>query len=370
MRTRNLTFGALTLAVSLAAHAACLPDGIQPSGAAYRICMPDGTWNGNLVVYAHGYVDVTQPLGIPEDQLVLPDGTSLPQLVNTLGYAFAVSGYSVNGLAVLQGIADSANLVSIFSSIEGPPAKTFIAGPSEGGLVTALSVEQYPSLYSGGLAACGPIGDFPSEINYIGNFRVIWDYFFPGVLPGNAAYVPPYVMAHWDDTYLPAILAAVKANPSATQQLLKVTKAPVTSDASTISNTIQSLLWYSVFTTGDAEIKLGGQPFDNSTTIYTGSQNDFLLNLKVERYTASPAAVNEMKAHYNATGKIARPVVTIHTTGDPIIPYWHEILYTLKTAAAGTASKRLNLPVAAYGHCNLTGPQVLASFVALTQMAK
>ncbi len=77
-----------------------------------------------------------------------------------------------------------------------------------------------------------------------------------------------------------------------------------------------------------------------------------------------------MKAHYNATGKIARPVVTIHTTGDPIIPYWHEILYTLKTAAAGTASKRLNLPVAAYGHCNLTGPQVLASFVALTQMAK
>src|SRR5271154_3953024 len=92
-----------TLAVALAlasASGTCLPDGVQASGAAYRICLPDpGKWNGNLVIFAHGYVATTEPLGIPEDQLSLPDGTSLPELINSLGYAFAVSGYSVNGLA-------------------------------------------------------------------------------------------------------------------------------------------------------------------------------------------------------------------------------------------------------------------------------
>ena len=113
-------------------------------------------WNGSLLIFAHGYVDTTQPLGIPEDQLVLPDGTSIPDLINSLGYAFAVSGYSVNGLAVLQGISDSADLVNIFTTTVGQPKKVLIAGPSEGGLVTALSVERYPNIYNGGLAACGP----------------------------------------------------------------------------------------------------------------------------------------------------------------------------------------------------------------------
>jgi hypothetical protein len=30
----------------------------------------------------------------------------------------------------------------------------------------------------------------------------------------------------------------------------------------------------------------------------------------------------------------------------------------------------VNLPVAAYGHCNLTGPQVLAAFLALVTKAQ
>ena len=33
----------------------CLPDGVQPSGAIYRFCVPPN-WNGDLVVFAHGYM--------------------------------------------------------------------------------------------------------------------------------------------------------------------------------------------------------------------------------------------------------------------------------------------------------------------------
>ena len=50
----------------------------------------------------------------PEDQLYLPDGTYIPDAANLLGYAFATTSYSVNGLAIKQGLADLADLVSIF----------------------------------------------------------------------------------------------------------------------------------------------------------------------------------------------------------------------------------------------------------------
>ena len=39
---------------SAPAFAACDADGVQPSGAVYRICMPPaGQWNGRLILWAH-----------------------------------------------------------------------------------------------------------------------------------------------------------------------------------------------------------------------------------------------------------------------------------------------------------------------------
>ncbi len=108
--------------LSPSAPMAC-EDGLQTSGAAYRICMP-GTWNGKLLVYAHGYVAPNKPLGIPQDQLTLPGGGgTIDQVANTLGYAFATTGYSTNGLAVQPGIADLVDLVALFEAQKGAPKK-------------------------------------------------------------------------------------------------------------------------------------------------------------------------------------------------------------------------------------------------------
>src|SRR5512135_614481 len=60
--------------------------GIQASTAQYQICMPPN-WNGDLVVFAHGYVDPQRPISMPYDQLTFPDGTNLPALINSMGYA-------------------------------------------------------------------------------------------------------------------------------------------------------------------------------------------------------------------------------------------------------------------------------------------
>ena len=66
------------------------------------------------------------------------------------------------------------------------PLRTYVSAVSEGGLVAALLAERSPDVFFGALAACGPIGSFNAQIDYIGNFRVLFDYFFPGVIPGSA----------------------------------------------------------------------------------------------------------------------------------------------------------------------------------------
>src|SRR6185503_13879897 len=179
---------------------ACV-DGVLPGGALSRICVPASGWNGDLVVFGHGYIAFNQPLDF--QHLVTPDGASVPDLIQSLGFAFATTSYRRNGLAILEGADDIRELVNLFRTTRGIPGHTYMAGVSEGGIITTLLVEQSPALFSGGLAGCGPIGDFRQQLNYYGDVRVLFDYFFPGVLPGSPISIPADVIANWDAIYLP-----------------------------------------------------------------------------------------------------------------------------------------------------------------------
>jgi pimeloyl-ACP methyl ester carboxylesterase len=336
----------------------------------YRVCMPDpAKANGALVVYAHGYVkpDAAIPVQIPEEQMVL-DGVSVADLVTDLGFAFATTAYPKTGLAVKEGVEDVKLLVDSVKTRFGAPARVFLAGVSEGGLVTAKAVEKYGgTVFDGGLALCGPVGDFRKQINHYGDFRVVFDHFYPGVLPPTAVSIPEAVQANWDPAVIGAIKGAIAAKPANYAQLLSVTKVPA--NPVDPAQTAVDLLWYNVFATNEARAELGGQPFDNKPRLYLGSKEDFRLNLSVKRYDADPAAVAEMLANYQTTGKLSVPLVTMHTTGDPIVPYSHELLYGAKVLLRGSLGNYLHLPVVRYGHCAFTQNEVVLGFVLLVAMA-
>ncbi len=344
----------------------CVP-GSQPSGAIYVICVPGAPipWNGDLVVFAHGYVDPQKPVGIPEDQLTLPDGTSLPGLVTSLGFAFAVSSYSKNGLAVTQGVADTAELVAIFKAAQPATRNVFVVGVSEGGLIATLSVEKFPNVYAGGVSACGPVGDFRGQINYFGDFRALFDYFYPNVLPGTATSIPAVLHDNWYTNYGPLVAATVTspANLRKTEQLLRTSNAPIDpANLSSVVTTVVGLLDYNVRGTEDAKTTLNGQPFSNKLKWYFGSDNDWKLNWGVTRYSADKPALAQIAASYQTSGKLSRPIVGLHNVGDPIVPFWHELVYRAKTIAAGNPLKFVNIPVNRYGHCNFNATEALAAF--------
>jgi len=370
---------ALAVAIgSLLAHPAaatstssvCEPDGVQPGGAIYRICMPSA-WNGDLVIYAHGYVPYYEPLAIPENQLRLPNGTSLPELVNSLEFAFAATSYRTNGLAVKDGVEDLVELVDIFTTTHGVPNHIYLTGVSEGGLITTLAIEQRPDVFDGGLAACGPIGDFRKQIDYFGDFRVLFDYFFPGLLPGDPISVSQSLIDNWPSYYATTIRPAIldPANADKVDQLLRVSNAPYISGVtSTIETSIYDALSYGVLATNDGIAKLGGQPFDNPDRVYSGSNDDMHLNLTVRRFSADQAALDEIEAHYQTTGQLTVPLVTLHTTLDQQVPYWHEPLYRVKVILNDSLALHQHNEVSRYGHCYFEAGEVLGAFLQLRSM--
>jgi pimeloyl-ACP methyl ester carboxylesterase len=334
--------------------------GSLAGGALSMFCVPSRGWNGDLLVYAHGYVAYNAPLDFYN---LTFSGIYVPTLVQYLGYAFATTSYRSNGLVILDGEDDIRQLVSAFPGATGKTAAhTYLVGVSEGGLIATLLTEQSPQLFSGTLAGCGPIGSFQNQIEYLGNVRVLFDYFFPNVLPPSPISIPQSVIDGWDSTYDPAVTSAVQANPVAAQQLIAVSHAPIDPSDFTHSvvTTTTGILWYNVFGTNDARSKLGGNPYTNKHFTYHGSTNDTALNQNVERFSADPVALANV-APYETTGNVTIPLVTLHDTGDPIIPFWHETLYTPKIHTSGNGIVT-QIPVKAYGHCNFTIAQLLGAF--------
>jgi hypothetical protein len=340
----------------------------------YLICLP---WppttpppQFDLVVFAHGYVPpIETSMTKYIEQMLLPDGTFLPGLANGLGYAFASTSYTKNGLAVKEGLADTLRLIDWFKAQYPGVRYIYLIGASEGGLITTLAAEQSTSI-KGGLALCGPIGDFRSQLNYWGDFRVLFDYFYKNVLPSSPIQIPDEVMLNWSTVYTPTIISLMMnpANQHATEQLLRTSRAPIDpANPNTAIETTLGILSYNVFATNEGKEELKGQPFDNKYRWYFGSDNDRALNgpTGVQRFKADLSALQQIGSYYQTSGKLKVPLITMHTLGDPIVPYWHEPLYTARTLFAGSALKHLNVPINRYGHCTFTSQEALAAFAIL-----
>jgi len=339
--------------------------GVSSTGAPYIISMPQpaSCYNGDMVLFAHGYVPVGSPAGTWQSQLALPDGTSLPALLNSLGFGFAASGFSKDGLAILQGIQDTKGLTTAIHSQSIAVRKYFVTGASEGGLIATKSVES-DSTYSGGVAVCGPLGSFQKQINYFGDVRVLFDYFFPGVLPGTATSIPSALIANWTTVYEPAVVKAVNSNLLATLQLLNTAQIPIGLNANNAAAAITDALWYNVFATADAQATLDGNPYGNMHTVYSGSLNDVRLNATVARFSEDQGPITNVPT-YETTGILHDPLVTLHTTADPVVPYWQETLYGAKVQSTGSSSELVQIPALAFGHCNVTGPEAEAALLVM-----
>ena len=334
--------------------------GTTGPGAEYALFVPEG-WNGALVVYAHGYV-------MPTVAIQLPDIDPLRDALGANHFAVAYSSYSQNGFDVKDGAQRTHQLKGLFIARFGKPVRTYIMGHSLGGAITQMLAETHPGDYDCALPMCGFVGGSQSEVNYIANVRVLFDVFYPGVLPGTAMSVPNSLV--FDGATIGALATAIGANPmgayviSQTQQ----TGVPIGAHMDELGASVISALGFQIFGTRDVLDRTHGHiPFDNATTVYS-SDNPAVApalqyaNAVATRFTATPDAAAYLQKYYEPDGRLSIPMITLHTTRDPIVPAWHEGIYAGRVHAAGRDGNLVQRSVDGFGHCTFSGLDQLRAF--------
>jgi pimeloyl-ACP methyl ester carboxylesterase len=320
------------------------------AGANYRIEMP-ARWNHQLVIYAHGYRTVRTPrLATNWDDMQQP---ALRSEFLSRGFAIAQTEYRTDGWAVKEAVEDLEALRLHFIRQHGRPAKTYIAGHSLGGLLTVITLEQRAGVYAGGLALCGPyLPALTVMTDSLFSMLVTFDALFPNVLHlGHDGVLDPAATAPPTSQ---AIGAALKASPEqALRYAARFREKP---------EAVPFILAFYREILRELVARAGGNPFDNTGTVYAGFGDDARLNREVGRYAANPSARAYLVANGSTTGRHTDPILAVHTTDDPIVDPEYANLYDVESTAAGSPDLFVQRFVVASGHCAIPAPLIGAAF--------
>lgn len=323
------------------------------AGADYRIDMPSN-WNRGLVVFFHGYV--VEPVRYTKDEAIWP----MLDPVLKAGFAVVQSGYSQTGWAVEQGSADSERLRKYFVAKHGLPKETYAMGMSMGGTLTVMAIESAPAVYAGALSLCGVIEPTGRIMQRDFALRAAFDYYFPDVLGPLVPVAADFTMSA---EVTARITAAMKANPRAAAAIRAIYG---TGD----SDSLPYVLAFITFDIGEMQRRTHGNPFDNSDLVYTGPDDAYALNDGVHRFRADPRAASYLWRWYTPTGKLLKPLLALHDTGDPLVVASTAFEYALLAQRAGHGEHFVQQYVNAEGHCVFTPAQIGTAFGELVDWSR
>ena len=97
-------------------------------GSLYGLHMPVN-WNGEVIYYAHGFVDAAFPPVLPTLQ---DNFNTIRDALGTMGFAVAYSSFSSNGYDFDDGLRRTHQLRGLFQSNFGVATRSYVAGHSLG----------------------------------------------------------------------------------------------------------------------------------------------------------------------------------------------------------------------------------------------
>jgi pimeloyl-ACP methyl ester carboxylesterase len=337
-------------------------EGSLGPGALYKMVRPT-VWNGSLLVYAHGFVSTTRPVALP------PEADLLIGQLTSLGFAVAYSSFSENGWAVKDGAQRTHQLLGIFSSRFGPPARVYLAGASMGGLIAIKLQEEHPRLFDGVLTVCS-VGSTRQLFDYYAHTRALFDFLYPVNLPGDAGNVPAGIDIQ-ADIVTPATVAIATSLPSVALTLARFDQTPLPfANPLELTTSIVTALGAHAGSFIDLVPELRGKPyFENRSLQYT---NALLappllaaVNAGVGRFAAAPAALNHMDQYYEPTGDLTVPMIMLSMSRDPVVPAFNQASYLARVTGAGQSDLLVQRTVDGYGHCPVPTANVAQAFADL-----
>ena len=348
-------------------------------GAAYRMEVPLA-WNGELVVYAHGFRG--------NGTVVFVDNPALRAYYVAKGFAWAASSYQTNGYDVGQGVRDSHDLIAKFARVHGTAARdVYMTGASMGGHITAVAIEHYRRSFVAAMPYCGVLGD-----------AELFDFFLDANVTAAALsrvdlqfpLEPPADFPTTFRTTVAGVEAAlglhVGAPPTLTPAGMQWSNAvelrsggvrPGFDGAFAFWNTATGLA-----PLNDVPFLFGVYPGLNGGTIgiedgnvtsnrftwykltdhWLPTWDEILLNIRALRVDRTAEPSPDLTGVPKVYGDPRIPVLSLHTIGDLFVPISMEQIYAMRAGLHGQSKLFVSRAIRANGHCEFTGPELAKGF--------
>jgi hypothetical protein len=374
--------------------------GTLSDGATWKADVP-ANWNGTLLLYSHGYrfpgANPAQDVGDPATGAFL--------LAN--GFALAGSSYAHTGWALEEGIGDQLGVLDAFDQQVGHPETTIAWGHSLGGIMTAGLVQAAPQRFDGALPMCGVlaggVGTWNAALDGLFAFKVLLGTDALQIVrladPANPS--KPAVNAQ----LATQILQTAAATPQGRARLglvAALTDSPGWTDptkpepakddfATRIANQINSIatlgIPFGFFARAELEARAGGNVSWNTgvdyrrqlthsidhqevVALYEQAGLDLDADLRTlngaDRISADPNAVDYLTQHVSFNGDLGGvPMLSIHTTNDPLVDVEQEQTYADAVHRAGDSDLLRQAFVNRAGHCTFSPAEQISALQTL-----
>ena len=308
------------------------------------------------MLYMHGY----EELG-PEAAATAPD---FRRYLIGHGYAWGASSFSSTGLIPGRSTDETAALWDYFARKYGRPTWTYVSGLSMGGMSAHIAAERYANRFDAALALCGSAGqteavsqgaDFFAAAAYVaGLTQAKFD-----LKPPSSARSPSAGRRAW------------RTRPTDVHRrfvdlMIALTGGPKRSDREgfpkprrEITNGCRGELTLTIDRTRSINSKYDLGAFEAVTS------DEF--NTGVLRFPINRSAFRAFVTGNETTGKLAMPLVSLHTTGDGQVPIQQAQLLQRKVDAAGKSDLLVQRVMGDAGHCGFTTPEQAAGLEALVR---
>lgn len=353
-------------------------------GAGYRIEVPK-SWNGILVMYAHGYGGTG-----PQLRFTMP---SIRRYLVENGYAWAASSYSKNYYDVRVGVEDTNKLALAFKRLVGEagraldePKKRYLIGHSMGGHVTGAAIEREAAMtaankvsYVAAMPMCGVLGD-TELFNYFAAYQ-----FAAQQLAGTP--VSATSAMDWvTNVRMPTQDALFSTYPTATTPAgdkLKAIVQNLTGGARPnfalgfSSKQWQDAVWSTFGGDGTINGILNTAVTDTRKIVYqldddpAQSEEEKTFNMTVFRTSPTDDAnglrPGGLRWIPQVNGEFEIPVLSLHTLGDLYVPFKMEQIYRQRAIDKGSADHLVQRAIRGTGHCEFTYAEQATAFEALVK---
>ena len=365
--------------------------------AQYEIDVP-APWNGDLLLFSHGYVAPGSPNGVQAAPTV-----DARTWLTSHGYAIAGSSYGSTGWALDDALVDQMALLDFFDAHVGKPKRVIAWGVSLGGIITAGLVQLHPERFAAAMPLCGVlsggVATWNSELDAAYAFKTL-------LAPQSTLQLVNITDPNANAQLAAHLVSSAAADPQGVARLALVAaltdlpgwfdpRLPEPAATDYATQVVAQIAWesrvdfsFAFRYRAELEHRAGGNPSWNTGVDYAAQlaaspnrrevealygqagldlQQDVRTLNAGPRIKPDPAAAAYLERNITFDGNLAVPVLAVHTTGDGLVIPPNENAYADVVTAAHKEFLLRQVFVHRAGHCAFTTAEIIAALHVLVR---